>query len=82
MEITEATPNKVTMKLDFIKPFEARNMAEFNLEPVGDATKVTWAMHGPNPYMCKVMQTFFDIDATIGKEFETGLANIKLIAEK
>lgn len=82
MEITEATPDKVTMKLDFMKPFEARNTAEFKLEPAGDATKVTWSMSGPNPYMCKVMQTFLDIDATIGKEFDKGLANIKLIAEK
>lgn len=82
MEITEATPNKVTMQLDFIKPFEARNTAEFRLEPSGDTTKLTWAMYGPNPYLCKVMQTFCNIDSMIGKDFESGLANIKLIAER
>src|SRR6266851_5305480 len=34
MEILEVTqPSKVLIKLDFLKPFEAHNMAEFTLEP-------------------------------------------------
>ena len=40
MEILEATPpGKVLIKLDFLKPFEAHNMAEFTLEPKGDTTR-------------------------------------------
>ena len=49
MEITEASPRStVTIKLDFFKPFEGHNMAEFTLEPYGDATNVAWAMQVPN----------------------------------
>src|SRR6185312_3955506 len=36
MEITDApAPSKVTIKLDFFKPFESHNTAEFKLEPSG-----------------------------------------------
>jgi hypothetical protein len=82
MEITDTSPpSKVTIKLDFIKPFEGHNIAEFLLDPKGDSTNVTWAMHGPTPYMAKVMHVFFNMDKMIGKEFEAGLANLKTIAE-
>ena len=82
MEIAEAVaPSKVTMKLDFIRPFEAHNIAEFVLQPSGDSTTVTWAIYGPSPYISKVMTMFFDMDKMIGKEFETGLANLKTLAE-
>lgn len=83
MEILDSTPHsKITIKLDFTKPFEAHNTAEFSFEPEGDATRVTWAMHGPNRFIAKIMQVFSDMDRMIGKDFETGLANLKAIAEK
>ena len=83
MEITDTSlPSKVTLQLDFIKPFEAHNIAEFKLEPAGDATNVTWAMHGPSPYVHKLMGVFFNMDKMIGKDFEDGLANLKNVAEK
>lgn len=82
-EITDiAPPSKVTIKLDFIKPFEAHNVAEFTLQRNGEATKVTWAMFGPSPYMAKVMSIFFSMDRMVGGQFEEGLANLKTIAEK
>ncbi len=83
MEITEASPpSKVTIKLDFIKPFEGHNIAEFTLEPKGDSTNVTWAMHGPTPYIAKIIGVFVSMDRMIGKDFETGLSNLKAVAEK
>jgi uncharacterized protein YndB with AHSA1/START domain len=83
MEITDApSPSKVTIKLDFLRPFEAHNVAEFTLEPKGDATTVTWAMHGPNLFVGKVMSIFVDMDRMVGKDFETGLANMKAAAEQ
>jgi len=83
MEITESTPSsRVVMAMHFIKPFEAHNTAEFTLEPKGDSTTVTWALYGPQPYFAKVMHLFFNVDKMVGKEFETGLANLKAIAEK
>ena len=83
MEILEASPpRKVVIKLDFLKPFEAHNTAEFVLEPNGDTTSVTWAIRGPSSYMSKVMSTFINLDNMIGKDFEQGLANLKAAVEK
>jgi carbon monoxide dehydrogenase subunit G len=82
MEMLESSPQKVLIKLDFIKPFEAHNMAEFTLEPKGDATLVTWAIFGPSAYITKVMGLFFNMDTMIGKDFEAGLADLKAVAEK
>jgi uncharacterized protein YndB with AHSA1/START domain len=82
MEIADTTtPSRVTLKLDFIKPFEAHNMVDFTLEPKGDSTTVTWAMHGPVPYMAKIMHVLIDMDGMVGKDFEVGLANLKAVAE-
>ena len=83
MEITEPTPpNKVIIKLDFIKPFEGHNITEFTLEPQGDSTQLTWLMHGPTPFISKIMQVFVSMDSMIGKDFEAGLANLKALSEK
>jgi len=81
MEIADTSPSKVTIKLDFMKPFEAHNTAEFTLEPKGDSTNVTWAMYGPSEFITKVMGVFVSMDKMVGKDFETGLANLKAVAE-
>ena len=82
MEITESSPVKIIMKLDFIKPFEGHNIAEFTLQAQGDVTHVQWLMHGPSPYMTKVIGLFCNMDNLIGKDFEAGLANMKAVTEK
>ncbi|SOE99389.1 Uncharacterized conserved protein YndB, AHSA1/START domain [Burkholderia sp. OK233] len=82
MEIVDtAAPANVTMNLDFIKPFEAHNIADFTLKPEAGATQVTWAMHGPAPYLSKLMQVFVSMDRMVGKDFEDGLSNLKTLAE-
>ena len=83
MEIIDtAPPNKILIKLDFMKPFEAHNIAEFTIQPQGDATNVTWAMHGPVPLMGKVMHMVMDMDKMIGTDFAAGLEKMKTAAEK
>jgi carbon monoxide dehydrogenase subunit G len=82
MEILESTaPTKITIKLDFLTPFEAHNTATFTMVPQGDATEVTWAMDGPSPFITKVMGVFMNFDKLIGTDFETGLANLKRLTE-
>src|SRR5258707_14761768 len=82
MEILDTSaPSKIVIKLDFFKPFEGHNTAEFTMLPQGDATSVNWVMHGPAPFMSKVMQVFMNIDKMIGKDFEVGLANLKRLTE-
>ena len=82
MEVTDATASRVTIQLDFLKPFEGHNIAYFTVAPDGDATKVTWAMDGPSPFMMKVMRVFVNMDKMLGKDFELGLANLKAATEK
>ncbi len=83
MEITDTSPpTDVVIKLDFLRPFEAHNIAEFAIEPQGDGSRVRWSMRGPNPFMAKLMQVFMNFDRMVGKDFETGLANLKAIAER
>ena len=82
MEIIEATPSsRVLIKLDFLKPFEAHNTAEFTFTPERDGTRVDWAMYGPNRFISKLMSVFFNFDKLVGKDFEKGLAALKASAE-
>ncbi|CAN5832894.1 K(+)-transporting ATPase subunit F [soil metagenome] len=83
MTITESSaPSKLLIDLDFMKPFEGHNIAEFTLAPESDGTQVKWAMHGPAPFISKVMGTVFNLDKMIGKDFEVGLANLKAASER
>jgi hypothetical protein len=83
MEITASqAPHKLTMRLDFVKPFKAQNTAEFTLLPHGDAlTVVSWTLRGPSPYLSRLIGVVIDMDAMIGKDFEAGLANLKALTE-
>jgi uncharacterized protein YndB with AHSA1/START domain len=74
-------PNKVVLKLDMTRPITVNNVVEYRIEPNGDASRVTWAMHGPAPFLAKLMHVFFDVDKMVGRDFEEGLASLKRIAE-
>lgn len=82
VEVIASAPDKVTMKLDMLEPFEAHNMVEFSLVPRGDTTEVTWAMQGPSPYIAKLMGLVFNMDKMVGGAFEAGLADLKARAEQ
>jgi uncharacterized protein YndB with AHSA1/START domain len=83
MEITGAdAPSKVTIQLDFTTPIETRNLTEFTLVPTADGTEVTWTMSGRQPLLAKVFDLLMDMDAMVGADFESGLANLKAASEK
>lgn len=84
MEIVDAAaPSRVAMKLDFVAPFEAHNEVEFTLQPeASGATRVTWAMYGPVPYLAKIAHLVFNMDRMVGQDFEDGLANLQAVAQK
>ena len=82
MKITEASaPSRLVLDLNFTKPFKTHNQVVFTLEPQGDATRVTWSMEGPSPYVSKLMGIVFNIDKMVGADFETGLASLKAQAQ-
>jgi len=77
MEIIQADAAQVQIQLDFIKPFAAHNMAEFHFRPQGAQTLVVWAMHGPSPFVSKLLGLVFNIDRMVGRDFEQGLRNLQ-----
>jgi hypothetical protein len=92
MTITESSaPNKVVVKVDFVRPFVAHNVNEFVLEPrtepsagpsaPGTSTTVTWTMRGRNMFFMKLMGVFVNMDHMLGKHFESGLQNLKIVSE-
>ena len=83
MELVESVPySHVGIKIHFIKPFEAKNKVDFDLVAQGSGTIVTHAMHGPSPFISKLMSLVFNMEKMVGPKFEEGLASIKAIAEK
>ncbi|MBX7184657.1 MAG: SRPBCC family protein [Vicinamibacteria bacterium] len=83
MEVRESVPpSRLVIQLDFLKPFEAHNQAEFTLVPEGPSTRVEWAMTGPQAFPMKVMGLFMSMDSMVGKDFEKGLASLKEISER
>ncbi len=77
MEIISSEPEKIVINLHFVKPFEGMSKAIFTMQPVGEATKVTWAMDSDSPFHAKVTQVFMNMDDCCGKEFEKGLVSLK-----
>ena len=82
MQIVEMqAPQRLLIKLDFIAPFEAHNMAEFTLVDQGASTQLTWAMYGPSPFISTLMTTFISMDKMVGNDFQKGLERLKALAE-
>ena len=83
MTIVESRPNElIRFKLEFLKPFNATNSAEFSFKEQGGRTEVSWSMSGQNNFIGKAMGVVFDFDKMIGGDFEAGLANLKTVVEK
>jgi hypothetical protein len=82
MEVKSAAPDRVSIKLDFIEPFEGHNMTDFELAKKDGGTEVRWVMAGPAPFVTKLMGVFVSMDSMIGKDFEKGLAQMKAAAEQ
>ncbi|MBE7464406.1 MAG: SRPBCC family protein [Planctomycetes bacterium] len=82
MTILESKPGElISIKLEFLKPFEATNTAEFTFKAEGDGALVTWSMFGKNGFMGKAIHLFMDMDKMVGGDFEKGLVQLKMAAE-
>jgi len=82
MEITGSTPERIDLRLLFLKPWKADNKVDFTLTPVGDAgTEVTWRMTGQNSGLQALFTKLFNMDKLVGKDFDKGLARLKAASE-
>ena len=82
LSIVDSRPsNEVRTRLQMFKPIAADHVVLFPLLSNGDATDVTWAMHGPVPDLAKIVHLFPDVDGMVGRGFDTGLAKLKAMVE-
>jgi hypothetical protein len=74
---------RIETQLHFITPFESKSDAYMTMEDAGENhTLVRWGFSGKFPYPFNLIRLFFDMDATIGKDFEEGLNNLRTILEE
>jgi hypothetical protein len=71
----------VALKLEFLRPWQATNATTFSFVPGDGGTKVTWAMEGSHTFGMKAFGMFMNLDKMVGRDFETGLASLKSVAE-
>ena len=82
MTITESRPCElIRFRLDFVKPFEGTNTAEFTFTPEGAGTVVAWTMSGKNTFLFKAVGLFMNCEKIVGGQFDQGLASLKAIVE-
>ena len=82
MEIIGSTPERIDLRLLFVKPWKADNRVDFRLTPVGDAgTEVTWRMTGEHKGLGILLSKVFSMDRLVGKDFDKGLTRLKALAE-
>ncbi len=82
LKVADVTPSKVTLDLAMTRPMTANNVVEYTLTPQGNATNMTWALHGPMPLISKVMCVFMNFDKMLGDDMERGLNDLKTLAER
>ena len=81
MEITGSTADSIVVDLHFVKPFKAHNEVEFKLTPQGSGTQVAWHMRGEQQGLWALVGKIYPMDKMVGKDFEKGLARLKVAAE-
>ena len=81
MTILESKPNeKVKIALEFFKPYHSESTTTFTITKGAEDTQiVTWTMECKLNYFMKAMTIFKSMDSMIGKDFETGLQNLKAV---
>ncbi|MGI9230369.1 MAG: SRPBCC family protein [Methylocystis sp.] len=87
MTLIESIPHKeIRFNLDLLHPFKSNNEVIFSLSPAensgGAKTVVVWSITGRDTFVSKFFNLLISRDKMIGKQFEEGLANLNLSAQK
>jgi len=78
MTLLESKPSeKVSIKLEFARPFAGLSDVQFTFLAAGAGTKVTWSMQSKNAFMAKVIGLFVDFEKMCGDSFTEGLASLE-----
>ncbi|XLS27863.1 SRPBCC family protein [Flavobacteriaceae bacterium M23B6Z8] len=78
-EIVKIVENEmIESKLRFFKPWKSESDAYLKVEETSEGkTKVIWGFSGKNEFPSRIFMTFFNMDKTVGKDFEEGLNDLK-----
>jgi hypothetical protein len=82
-EITRIVNNEtVESQLRFFKPWKSQSNAYIKVDMVdANTTLVTWGFSGVNKPPSNIFFLFFNMDKTVGKDFEEGLNDLKAILD-
>ena len=82
-EIISITENKsINSQLRFFKPWKSQSDAYLTVREVdANSTAVIWGFSGVNKPPSNIFFLFFNMDKTVGKDFEEGLDDLKRILE-
>lgn len=74
---------RVAVEAEFIKPMKATNLVEMTLRPAPEPGSVvaTWSITGRNGFVGKAFALCVNMDRMMGRDFETGLAELKRVTE-
>ena len=83
-EILSINENEyIKTKLRFLKPWKSESDAYLAMESLTSGiTTVTWGFSGKNPIPFNIFMLFFNMDKTVGNDFEEGLISLKQILER
>lgn len=83
-EITAIEEGKaIYTDLRFIKPFKSFAKVKMTAEAIdANSTKVSWGFQSKMNYPMNIMKLFMNMNEMIGKDFSTGLTNLKNLLEK
>lgn len=83
IEISELIPNHtVAHNIEFSKPKKGNATSTFSIiEKDKNSTTVTWYFKVATPRPWNIFNLFFSLDKQMGKDFDTGLAALKLYME-
>lgn len=74
---------RIDFEIRFIKPFKSISSAYMITDVVTEKhTKVIWGFSGKMSYPMNIMLLFMNMEKMIGKDFETGLNNLKNLLEQ
>ncbi|WP_111683966.1 SRPBCC family protein [Winogradskyella tangerina] len=82
-EIVAIAENEsIKSQLRFFKPWKSQSDAYINTTKLSDhSTEVVWGFSGVNKPPSNIFFLFFNMDKTVGKDFEEGLNDLKQILE-
>ena len=82
-EILKIAENqRIDSKLRFFKPWNSESDAYLITNEIdASRTEVTWGFSGVNKVPLNIMMLFFNMEKTVGKDFDEGLAMLKDVLE-